>query len=238
LAETIQLRDAMLTGVTHDLRTPLTVIKLQAQLLRRRPRDQPASAGEQIERAATRMARWIDELLEVATVKTADELHLALETTDLLQLVRQVVAEHAQSAQRHEVTIETDRIEIVGQFDASRIVRVMDNLVGNAIKYSPHGGTVRVQVAADDQWATITVSDCGLGIPADDLPHVFELFRRGGNVVGQFSGTGIGLSSAHRIVHRHGGTMSVASTSGLGATFTVCLPLHGTRSPELATQPE
>ncbi|HEV7665807.1 MAG TPA: HAMP domain-containing sensor histidine kinase, partial [Chloroflexota bacterium] len=173
LAESIQMRDAMLTGVTHDLRTPLTVIKLQAQLLRRRRHDPPAAAAEQIERAVTRMARWIDELLEVATVKSADDLHLMLATTDLLQLVRLVVAEHALGTKRHTITIEAERSDVVGQFDASRMVRVLDNLVGNAIKYSPQGGSVRVQVTADDDQATIIVTDCGLGIPAEDLPHVF-----------------------------------------------------------------
>lgn len=102
----------------------------------------------------------------------------------------------------------------------------MDNLLGNAIKYSPEGGCVRVSVAARDGWATITVDDTGLGIPGEDLAHIFEPIRRGSNVVGCIGGTGMGLASAQRIVERHGGSLSVRSKPGNGSTFTIRLPLR------------
>jgi signal transduction histidine kinase len=226
LADSIQLRDAMLAGVTHDLRTPVTVVKVQAQLLRRRA-DEPLWSGiEQIERAATRMARWIDELLEVATVQHAEELDLHLQTTDLVKIAQDAIEEQQAATHRHQVQLDTQPAEIVGQFDAPRIERVIDNLLGNAIKYSPQGGCVSISLAANDGWATVVVRDQGLGIPAEDLPHVFEPFRRGGNVVGRISGTGIGLSSAQRIIQGHGGSLSVESEPGQGSTFTVRLPLN------------
>jgi signal transduction histidine kinase len=237
LAESIQLRDAMLTGVTHDLRTPLTVIKLQAQMLRRMGDQQPSSTADHIERAATRMARWIDELLEVASIRSDDEPHLALEPTDLLELIGDIVDEHAQAATRHQIVLHADVPELVGQVDAARLQRVLDNLVGNAIKYSPQGGSVRIDVSADEEWATVIVSDQGLGIPAEDLPYVFELFRRGRNVVGRISGTGIGLASAQRIVQRHDGTLDVTSTPGVGTTFTLRLPLIREPVPGPAGEP-
>jgi signal transduction histidine kinase len=226
LAESMRLRDAMLAGVTHDLRTPLTVVKVQAQLLRRRIDERHWTNLQQIERAATRMARWIDELLEAATVHRAEDLDLTLEETDLVDIARQAVEEHQSSASsKHRLRLESDVPEIVGQFDAPRLERVIDNVLGNAIKYSPEGGCVTLSVSAADGWATLVVRDQGMGIPPEDLPHVFEPFRRGGNVIGRVTGTGIGLASAHRIVQRHGGTLSVESEPGKGSAFTMRLPL-------------
>jgi signal transduction histidine kinase len=232
LAESMRLRDAMLTGVTHDLRTPLTVIKVQAQLARRRSVNLPDSAGkaliggiDQIERAATRMAHWIDELLDVARVQSTDDLQLQLEPTDLVQLTRQAIDEHQQGTQRHTLRLDAPPGEIVGAWDVGRLQRVIDNLVGNAIKYSPAGGQVIVGLEVCGEWAVITVSDQGVGIPAVDLPRVFEPFHRGSNVIGRIGGTGIGLAGTRRIVERHGGSLEVHSTEGAGSTFTVRLPL-------------
>jgi signal transduction histidine kinase len=153
------------------------------------------------------------------------DLQLALEPTDLVELARNVVEEHAQDVTRHKLLLDAHADEIIGLFDAARLERVLDNLIGNAIKYSPRGGDIRVDVSADDHWATIVVADNGVGIPQSDLPHVFEPFRRGTNVVGRISGTGIGLANAERIVQRHGGEISVGSTYGEGSTFTIRLPL-------------
>jgi signal transduction histidine kinase len=225
LADSIRLRDAMLTGVTHDLRGPVTVIKVQAQLLHRRADERLWPGIDRIERAATRMARWIDELLEIATVTRPEDLQLRLQPTDLVKLVRDAIDEHEEFGRHHELVLECDPDKIVAMLDGARLERVMGNLLGNAIKYSPQGGTVRVAVSARDGWATIAVADQGVGIPAQDLPHVFEPFRRGGNVLGRISGTGIGLTSAQRIVQRHGGRLSVESEPGKGSTFTVRLPL-------------
>jgi signal transduction histidine kinase len=227
----VRLRDAMLAGVTHDLRTPVTVVKVQAQLLRRRADERLWSSIDQIERAATRMARWIDELLEIATVHRIEDLDLTLEPTDLVKIAREAIEEHLPAARRHTLKLDVEASEIVGQFDESRLERVIDNLLGNAIKYSPAGGCVALSLAARDGWVTIVVSDQGIGIPAEDLPFVFEPFRRGANVIGRISGTGIGLASAQRIVERHGGTLSVESEAGKGSTFTIRLPLG--RAPEV-----
>lgn len=225
LARSVQMRDAMITGVTHDLLTPLTVIKLQAQLLRRASDERLALHVERIEHAATRMVRWINELLEAATVQSPDQLQLALEPTDLVELARSVVQEHSDDSRRHHLHLNAHADEIVGLYDVARLERVLDNLVGNAVKYSPLGGDIEIDVSADASWATIAVADKGVGIPEADLPHVFEAFRRGTNVVGHISGSGIGLANAARIVQRHGGQISVESTAGQGSTFTVRLPL-------------
>jgi signal transduction histidine kinase len=113
--------------------------------------------------------------------------------------------------------------------DEARVHRVLANLLANAIKYSPSGGAVRVTVKATDgpdgKSALLVVSDEGVGIPRDDLPHIFDRFHRATNVVGRFAGTGLGLASASELVELHGGTISAESEEGKGSTFVVRLPL-------------
>ena len=111
-----------------------------------------------------------------------------------------------------------------------RLEQVLDNLVSNAIKYSPDGGMVRLDVGreiAEDgtTWAVLSVSDNGIGISAEDIPHIFEWFRRARNASGRISGAGIGLASANYIIDQHGGKITVTSEQGNGAKFTVWLPL-------------
>jgi signal transduction histidine kinase len=233
LADAVELRDAMLAGITHDLRTPLTVIKVQVQLLQRRTDsldNRLRGSLEQIEQATGRMARWIDELLEVTRIGSLGELDLA--PTDLVQLAQDVVGEHQAASPRHTLRLERQAEPIIGSWDPDRLRRVLDNLIGNAIKYSPPGREITVEVAAHDGWATASVHDEGIGIPPADLPHIFEPFKRGSNVVGQVGGTGIGLASAHRIVVGHGGTLEASSTPGAGTTFVVRLPL----APQVVTR--
>jgi signal transduction histidine kinase len=110
-----------------------------------------------------------------------------------------------------------------------RLERVVDNLLANALKYSPLGGKILVRLARErassGAWAVLTVLDEGLGVPAADLPLIFEPFRRGGNV-GPISGAGIGLASVRQIVEQHGGRVTVTSREGAGSTFTVHLPVE------------
>jgi signal transduction histidine kinase len=106
---------------------------------------------------------------------------------------------------------------------------VLNNLVGNAIKYSPEGGPVRINVRMSEEGepaALLTIQDQGIGIPPADLPRIFDRFHRGDNVSGHIGGTGIGLTSARQIIEQHGGTISVRSELGRGSTFDVWLPLH------------
>ena len=117
-------------------------------------------------------------------------------------------------------------------WDQARLDRVLHNLLGNAVKYSPGGGEVTITVGRETapdrrQWATLAVRDQGVGIPAPDLPHVFDRYHRAANVVGRIRGTGLGLSSARQVIEQHGGTVGVESAEGQGSTFTVRLPLSG-----------
>jgi signal transduction histidine kinase len=155
-------------------------------------------------------------------------LELDRRPTDLVALTRQVVGEIPQgSAGGHEIVVEAAEPELVGEWDATRIERVLSNLVGNALKYSPSGGRIRLGLERDvaTAEAVLRVEDAGMGIPKDELPRVFDRFYRGRNVVGKIPGTGIGLAGVRLIVEQHGGRVSVESTEGVGTTFTVRLPL-------------
>ena len=118
---------------------------------------------------------------------------------------------------------------LIGDWDARRLRRLLANLLDNAIKYSPDGGPIAIRIArASDpqgEWAALTVRDRGIGIPADDLPRLFERFHRGSNVTGRIAGTGVGLASVRQIVESHGGEVAVSSNEGEGTTLEVRLPL-------------
>jgi PAS domain S-box-containing protein len=229
-------RRAFVDAVAHDVKGPLGVVKGQAQLMQRRLRrgDSANPAGLEtglgrIEEAADRTVGLIEEMLDAAHLQAGTPLELRLVPTDLVELARRCAGQQAQSTTRHEIRVETALSELVGTWDLSRLERVVANLLQNAIKYSPAGGDVTIELERlEDErgaWAELRVRDRGIGIPTGDLPHVFERFRRGSNVSGRFAGTGIGLAGARQIVEQHGGSIAVASVEGCGSVFTVRLPL-------------
>jgi signal transduction histidine kinase len=234
LREQITLRDEFMATISHDLKSPLTFIKGMAHLRRRRaevtPETEPLiDALDQIEASAGRMAQQLDELVDASRLEAGRPLELRRERMDLLALARQAVAEHQQTTDRHALNVATEVEAVEGVWDEMRLGRVLDNLLNNAIKYSPRGGAIEVGVSIDGPpaapRAVLRVSDCGEGIPESDLPHIFERFRRGGNVEGRIPGTGIGLSGVRKIVELHNGSISVDTRLGHGTTFTVTLPL-------------
>jgi len=172
----------------------------------------------------------ISELLDLSRLEMGQPLTLRLAPTNLVDLVGRAVVEHQQTTQRHDLRVETGEATLVGKFDAVRLGRVLDNLLGNAIKYSPDGGNIMVSVTREEitggGYALLAVHDEGIGIPADDQPRVFERFQRARNAVGRLSGSGIGLANVRQIVEQHGGTIGLQSREGVGSTFTVRLPLR------------
>ena len=226
--------------VAHDLRTPLAAISGHAQLAARRlrraePAPPVAAAPSDLARVqvgAKRMARWVEALSDVARGSLGGPAPLDVQEVDLVALTEQVLAEHRQPGSRHRFRLETTAAPLAGRWDAGRLERVLHNLVGNAIKYSPDGGEIDVALGREGQpedaaggYAVVRIGDHGLGIPAADLPHIFEPFRRGNNVAGFIEGSGIGLAGAQQIVALHGGTIEAESTEGQGSTFTVRLAL-------------
>jgi signal transduction histidine kinase len=228
-------KDAFLATASHDLKNPLASIKGNAQLIGRqvaRGAVDPArlAAGlASIDSAASQMAALIDALLDLTRLRLGRPLELERQPTDLVALARRVAAEQQATSERHRIVVDSAEAELVGSWDARRLERVLGNLLSNAVKYSPQGGPITVAVARAPEpertWAVLTVRDRGLGIPARDLPRIFEHFHRAANVAGAIPGTGVGLAGARQIVEQHGGTISVESREGEGSTFTVRLPL-------------
>jgi signal transduction histidine kinase len=183
------------------------------------------------------MTRLIGALQDAARLEAGHALHLDRRPTDVVALARRLAAEHTWNAERHRIRVETNAAELVGDWDPDRLERALDNLLGNAVKFSPDGGDVVVAVARDGREAVLRVRDQGVGIPAADLPRLFERFHRGANVVGRIGGAGIGLADVHRVVAEHGGAVSVESRvpdaggRGGGSTITVRLPLRAACAP-------
>jgi PAS domain S-box-containing protein len=231
-AAKVQLVDAM----AHDLGGPLTVIRGQGQLLRRRllrddlHPERLEAALTAIDQAVERARLLISDLTDVTRLEADRPLDLNYGTVDLAKLTTTVVSSFEGANGAASLHLETSVEPVVGWWDASRITRVLENLLANAIKYSPAGGVVATSVSRDgegtDAVGIVTISDDGVGIPADDLPHIFERFHRGRNVQGRIAGTGLGLWGSRRIVEQHGGTIEIASVEGNGTTVTVRLPLQ------------
>jgi len=241
-AEADRLKDSFLASLSHDLRNPITAVGATAQLLRRRLERSGSIEPERlrnnilsIETSAKQMSNLVDQLLDYARLQLDRPLDLHRELTDLVELTRRVVALHEGASERHKVTFEPTEASLIGMWDQSRLERVLQNLVGNAIKYSPRGGEVNVRLwrehDASGDWAMVAVHDDGLGIPADDLPQIFDRFHRATNVRDQIPGTGIGLATARLVVEQHGGSIQVESREQHGSTFTVRLPLGAPPEP-------
>jgi signal transduction histidine kinase len=232
----LRARDETLATISHDLRTPLTSIRGLAQLLQRRiargvamTPDELTDRLGRIEEQTALMARMIDDLLDVARIEAGRPLELRREACDLLALVQKCAADVQRSTEQHVIQVTAEDQPIVGLLDAPRLERVVLNLLTNAVKYSPDGGSIvlrlRLEPGPSGDWAVLSVRDSGIGIPAEDLPRVFERFYRASNVGEQMRGTGLGLAGAQQIVEQHGGEIGVTSEPGAGTTFTVRLPL-------------
>jgi signal transduction histidine kinase len=164
----------------------------------------------------------IDDILDAARIE-AGELSLSVRDHDLKESIAGLVAVYAHGSRRHDIELRTPESPVVVVVDPLRIEQAVGNLVSNAIKYSPAGGKIEVELRVERAEAVITVRDRGLGIPPEELPHIFEPFRRGTDVA---TGAGLGLSVLHRIVTAHGGRVEVESEAGRGSTFRVRLPLR------------
>jgi PAS domain S-box-containing protein len=227
----IKARDDFVAVVSHDLRNPLAAVKAQVQMVRRRAARGEVPTAEQlvgrldvVQSSITALSAQIDELHDATQLQAGRPLQLRKAPVDLVSLARECVIRHQHISDSHSVRFESAVQEVVGTWDAARLERVLANLLSNAIKYSPSGGEVVVEVQREVNWGILTVTDRGLGIPAADIPHVFERFRRASNVGRLIAGSGLGLAGARDIVEQHGGTISVTSEEGQGSTFLVRLP--------------
>ncbi|GAB4436022.1 MAG: ATP-binding protein [Chloroflexi bacterium OHK40] len=227
----LRLRDEFLTIAAHELRTPITALIANAQLLRRRAErgdlapERDLRTIRALADLGQRLAALVETLLDVGKAER-HELTAGLEPVDLVALARRQVELLHATLDRHQLHVIVPEAPLMVLGDPRRLQQVIDNLLSNAVKYSPEGGPLTIEVRRGDGMACLSVTDTGIGIPADALPHIFERFYRAPNADPRLiSGFGVGLYLAHEIVAAHGGELRVASREGEGSTFTLCLPL-------------
>lgn len=227
----ILLRDQFLSVASHELRTPVTALVSSAELLERRlsrtlPLDERLQQSfATLHRQLTRLQALIATMLDVSRIQRG-QLSIAHDPLDLVSLVQTVVEEVRLTAQAHPIELIAPAGALFVRGDAVRLSQVLLNLLQNAIKYSPDGGPIQVKMTRTASEVALSVTDHGMGIPADAVPHLFERFYRAPPVRSEhISGMGIGLYVVGEIVALHGGEITVSSTEGVGSTFTVRLPI-------------
>ena len=234
-ADRDRLRE-FVADVSHELRTPIAALKMYTELQRDGEVDDD-TRREFLERSLDQIQRleWLStNLLDLSRID-AGIYPLDMRDGDLRDPVQAVVQALSETAVEHGVsltsTVPGEPVEM--RFDRERIVQLMTNLVGNAIKFTPSDGAVSVVVEERPDDVLIEVDDTGAGIPADELPHIFERFYRGTNTgEARASGSGLGLAIVRSIVEMHDGQIDLASEVGTGTQVRIILPRHPAETPE------
>ncbi|HEY1641391.1 MAG TPA: PAS domain-containing sensor histidine kinase [Streptosporangiaceae bacterium] len=234
--QNVELRDLnetrvrYLATVSHELRTPLTSIVSFSDLIRSEAGELGSDAGEYldiVQRNAERLLRVVGDLLDLSSLEEG-VARLDLAPVSVPMLARESVRTGWSIAAVDGIRLDidaTDGPEV--RADGSRMQQVLDNLISNAVKFSASGGRVEVKASHDDREWRIDVTDAGIGIPAEELSHLFDRFFRASNArESEVPGTGLGLPTAKAITELHGGRIEVVSTMGSGTTFTVYLPIE------------
>ena len=214
--------------VSHELRTPLTSIHGFSEILT--AKDMEPEKKQEFYRIilneSERLSRLITNLLNLSKIEAGIELNR--EMMNLAELVEEDMEFFQSQTDQHELRYLGNRQLPQVYGDQDRIHQVINNLLSNAIKYSPEGGTVEVETGVEGKYVTITVTDHGIGIPPDELPRIFERFRRvERKEASGITGTGLGLAIVKHLVELHGGKITVRSELGEGSTFTVFVPIRG-----------
>jgi signal transduction histidine kinase len=224
LRELDTLKDTLLASVSHDLRTPLTAILGYAELLRRRGglTQQQARATNVIERNARRLLRMVNDLLLLASTR-AGQLTLEREPVNLVQLAHEALELAQPLAKQANLDLQLDAQSPTTSVDADRmrLTQLLDNLLANAIKFSPNGGQVIVRVWHNARAAYLEIQDDGPGIPADTLEHLYEPFATGS---GPRAGTGLGLGIVRAIAEAHQATINLDTQPRRGTRFNIAFP--------------
>jgi len=227
--DAVRVRDNFLITAAHDLRTPLTNIMGRAEIVGMRLDNAgpPADAWlraqtHSLHTSARRMAATVEEITDAAHLQMGQFLPLRREPVDVGEMVR-VLLGTSPWIDAPPVALDAPAGVVVAG-DRARLERVVQNIVENAFKYNRAATPVQVELRRQERWAALTVRDDGVGIPADELPHLFTPFYRASTATGAH-GTGIGLAGAKAIVAQHSGTITVESVVGRGTTVRVLLPL-------------
>jgi two-component system phosphate regulon sensor histidine kinase PhoR len=222
------MRRELIGNISHDLRTPIAGIKAMVETLQDGAiEDKPAALNflTRIDTEVDRLTQMVTELTELSRIETG-KAELRMEPVNINLLIEEVVVQMNPLADSRSIIITTslDLSLPLIKVDRERIRQTLVNLVHNAIKFNNPGGRVIVSTKQDNESATVKVSDTGIGISKDDLPHIFERFYKSDRARSQ-SGSGLGLAIAKHTIQTHGGTISVESTEGRGSTLSFNLPI-------------
>jgi signal transduction histidine kinase len=222
-----RLKDEFIALVSHELRTPLTSIRGYLELMGDDPSlsDENTTFLETIDRNAQRLQRVVGDLLFCAQIE-AGKLSLEHGLVDLDALVAEAVTAAQPAARSKELAL-TATPGAIGEVpgDRARLAQVVDNFISNAVKFTPHGGSVKLAVRVVGNEAELSIADTGVGISSTELPRLFERFFRTERATADaIPGTGLGLAIARAIVEEHGGRVTVESEAGAGTTFCFYLP--------------
>jgi signal transduction histidine kinase len=225
------MRSEFIQNISHELRTPLAIVRGYAELLDSGelgvlPPEQQASVSVMARRSRM-LSKMLDDLLAILTAETGES---ARQPIDLGQLTDSLVVDFQAVAHQNNLTLAADlspHLPLI-QGDAVQLRRMLDNLLTNAVKFTPAGGQITIRLYAADEHVELEVSDTGIGIPAEKLPRIFDRFYQiDGSTTRRYGGVGLGLALVKEIVESHGGTVTVESEVGRGTTFRVTLPIDG-----------
>jgi PAS domain S-box-containing protein len=223
-----------LAVVSHDFRTPLTSILGYSELIANgdtSPEEVPEFAGV-IADNTRRLARMVDDLMDLERLESPRQ-PLRRQTVDVVEVLGEIVAAFRPSAETHPIVLDLEPGLPLMTGDRDRIVQVMTNLVGNAIKFSPQGGEIAITARCEGNKIHLEVRDHGIGIPGDALESIFDRYARvETETARRIQGTGLGLAIVHEIIDAHGGQVWAESEVGVGSTFHIILPLNDTSQTE------
>ncbi len=230
--EASRLKSAVLANMNHEIRTPLTSVTGFAELLEERLEGESKTFAEKIRVSGERLVRTLDSVLALSRLE-AGNYEMKREDVSLTEVVDETVRLIRPVAEQEPVALEAHLPDgpVEGRWNEGALNRILENLVENAIKFTPEGGTVDVRVWGEGSTAILEVRDTGVGISEDSLPMMFEAFKQESEGKGrEYEGSGLGLSIVKRLTEALGGTVEVESEKGEGSCFTVRLPWSGTNS--------
>ncbi len=221
-----RLKDIFVADVSHELRTPTTNIGLYLELLETAPEHKKAEYIQVLKEQSQLLRRLVEDILDLSRLAIGKTRKIEFEAVDVKLLVEQALTAYMPSADQAGIQLSMHSAEIAPvRGEAHYLSRALQNLIGNAIQYTPKGW-VKVKNWQNGEWVCVEVQDSGIGIPEEDLPHIFERFYRGRSVrQSKIHGTGLGLAIVKEIIEFHNGRIEVESKVGEGSVFRLYLPI-------------
>lgn len=226
-ARLAQIKDEFLHSTTHDIKNPLSIINSLTFMLRMQlPPDTPKAVAfvDRIDRQVDKIRDLVQDMLELAKLEATPAIET--ESVQLKPWLEMLISGFSTLATRQNVSLEIaiQPDDLTWNISKIRLTKALENLISNAIKYSPDGGTVHLCASQDDNQLRLEIRDTGLGIPADAIPKLFTRFYRAEDVPDSIEGTGLGLSITKLAIEQHNGSIAVESEPGKGSTFRILIP--------------